>query len=285
MALDAKALARALKSTAPITVHTELCRKEIESFTSALKGEGCVVACTQEAQLFNELATQAKSRSPPKFVNIREAAGWSAEGAAAMPKIAALLALADMPEPEPVPAVSYRSAGELLVVGPAEAALDWAERLSAQLSVSVLAVGPPGGELPAERRYPVWSGRPKSVSGYLGAFEVVWEQTNPIDLEVCTRCNACIHACPEEAIDFSYQIDLARCRSHRQCVKACGAIGAIDFDRLEREHSERFDLVLDLTAEPLVISGAGTRSARAGAGGQRAGATGRRVRETEVRGL
>lgn len=252
MALDAQALARSLKSATPITVHTELCRKEIESFTSALKGDECVVACTQEAQLFTELATQAKSSSALKFVNIREMAGWSAEGARATPKIAALLALADMPEPEPVPAVSYRSGGELLVIGPAEAALDWAERLSAQLSVSVLVVGPPCGELPAERRYALWSGKPKSVSGYLGAFEVVWEQSNPIDLEVCTRCNACIHACPEKAIDFSYQIDLERCRSHRQCVKACGAIGAIDFDRVERERSDRFDLVLDLTTEPLI---------------------------------
>ena len=71
----------------------------------------------------------------------------------------------------------------------------------------------------------------KSVSGYLGAFEVDWEQANPIDLEVCTRCNACIRACPEQAIDYSYQIDLDKCNSHRACVAACGDIGAIDFER------------------------------------------------------
>ena len=69
------------------------------------------------------------------------------------------------------------------------------------------------------------------VNGHLGAFEVAWEQENPIDLEVCTRCNACIRACPESAIDFSYQIDIDKCKSHRECVKACGAIGAIDFAR------------------------------------------------------
>ena len=32
---------------------------------------------------------------------------------------------------------------------------------------------------------------------------------NPIDLDLCTRCNACIEVCPEGAIDFTYQIDLA----------------------------------------------------------------------------
>jgi hypothetical protein len=96
-----------------------------------------VVACTQEAPLFSELAEQAGSASELKFVNIREQAGWSKEGAKATPKIAALLALADLPEPEPVTAVSYKSGGELLIVGPAEAAIPWAEKLAGQLEVNV----------------------------------------------------------------------------------------------------------------------------------------------------
>ena len=263
MALDAEALARALRSPAPITVHTELCRSEVESFTSALKDEKCIVACTQEAPLFSELAGRADSKTALRFVNIRESAGWSTESAGATPKMAALLALADLPEPESVPSVSFRSGGQLLIIGPAEAALDWAERLAGELEVSVLlsrsdakaGEGPrriDSDELPAERRYQVWSGNARSVAGWLGAFDVAWEQDNPIDLEVCTRCNACIQACPEAAIGYSYQIDLDKCRSHRQCVKACGAIGAIDFDRIDRAHSDKFDLVLDLSPEPLI---------------------------------
>ncbi len=252
MALDAKALAAALKLGSPVTIHTELCRREVGAFHEAVRNGDCLVACTQEAPLFAELSDRAGALHALKFVNIRETGGWSKESRLAMPKIAALLALADLPEPEPVASTGYRSDGQLLIAGPAEVAVQWAERLKDRLEVSVLGTSSSGGELPAVRNYPVWSGKLKSVSGYLGAFEVGWEQANPIDLEVCTRCNACIRSCPEQAIDFSYQIDLDRCKSHRACVKACGDIGAIDFERVERARSERFDLVLDLGAEPAI---------------------------------
>jgi ferredoxin len=252
MALDPKALVAALKLKQPIQMHTELCRKEVGSFQESLKDEACVVACTQEAPLFSELAREAGAATRLKFINIREHAGWSKEGAQAMPKIAALLALAELPEPEPVAEVSYQSGGQLLIIGPAEAAIAWADKLAEQLDVNVLVTRGKGGELPAERRYPVWSGKVKSLKGHLGEFEVAWEQDNPIDLEVCTRCNACIHACPEQAIDFSYQIDMDKCKAHRECVKACGAIRAIDFERVERARNEHFDMVLDLSAQPLI---------------------------------
>src|SRR5438105_1767994 len=246
VALDAKALAAALKASEPLVVHEQLCRKDAHAFQAALKDSEVIVACTQEAALFGELAEG--SRSSVKFVNVREQAGWGAEGAT--PKIAALLAMAALPDPEPAPAVEFKSAGEVLIIGPADAALDWAERLSGELHVSVLLTQP--GEMPLERKFPVWSGRVAKLSGWLGAFEVAWRQENPIDLEVCTRCNACVHACPEAAIDFSYQVDLDRCKSHRACVAACEAIGAIDFSRAEVERSEKFDLVLDLSREPLI---------------------------------
>jgi ferredoxin len=253
MPIDANAVARALELGGPLPLHTELCQKELVGFADRVQGD-VLVACTQETRLFGEVANgvdhSGKVQSI-RFANIRETAGWSTQARAATPKIAALLALAGLPEPEPAPRVAFKSEGQLLIIGPAELALAWAARLQRQLVVSVLITG--GGaptELPQERNYPVYSGRLERIDGWLGAFRAFWTQDNPIDLDVCTRCNACVKACPEQAIDWSYQIDLDRCKDHRQCVAACGAIGAIDFGRKDRARSEHFDLVLDLGIEP-----------------------------------
>ena len=57
-------------------------------------------------------------------------------------------------------------------------------------------------------------------------------------------------ACPEGAIGLDYQVDLSVCQSHRACVKACEAVGAINFQRDAQSREETFDLVLDLRAAP-----------------------------------
>jgi ferredoxin len=118
-----------------------------------------------------------------KYLLLHEQAGWSEEGAAATPKIAALLAAAGLPEADPVPSVSYHSEGKLLIVGDAGPALDWAAELADTLDVSVLITGGGGAELPVDRRFAVMSGRVTRIEGYLGNFSVAWEQVNPIDFE------------------------------------------------------------------------------------------------------
>jgi ferredoxin len=247
MPLDAKVLGTAIDET--LSLHTTLCRRQAGEFQRALQGgEPLLVACTQEQRLFAEIAEHTErapgvGSAPLRFVNIRETGGWSRDAAQAMPKIAALLAAAKLPEPEPVATVTYKSQGRLLLIGP----LDEAEKIAASvadvLDVTLFAQGGTGAQ---DRRWPVLSGRIDGLAGWLGAFELAFTRTNPIALDLCTRCNACIAVCPEGAIGFDYQINLDACQNHRACVTACGAAGAIDFTREPQADTQAFDLVLDL---------------------------------------
>lgn len=246
MPLHAQTLGQALGEN--LNLHTSLCRREAVQFQKAVKtGDTVVVACTQEKRLFTELAEQTEGAvSPLRFVNIRETGGWGKEAEHAMPKMAALLAAARLPEPEPVPTVTYKSTGRVLIMGPLDAAERAAGFLSDAMHITLWAenAGTSGGL--QERRFPVVAGRLQSLKGWLGAFEVSWQANNPIDLDLCTRCNACVAACPEQAIGLDYQVDLSLCTAHRDCVKVCEAAGAIDFNREARLQSDRFDVVLDL---------------------------------------
>ena len=265
MALDAPALSRALAKT-PLaspegleTPHTLLCRREAGAFQRAAKataasGDELLVACTQESRLFLDLNDETEGAArvdvrPIRFVNIRETAGWSRDAASPTPKIAALLAAAQLPAPEPVGTVSYKSAGRCLVLGPAEAAERAAAMLDDKLEVSVL-VTSGGSALAQVHTRATHTGRLKRLSGWLGSFHAEWENGNPIDLDLCTRCNACVDACPEGAIGLDYQVDLATCKSHRACELACEIAGAIDFKRAPLATEEDFDLVLDLRETP-----------------------------------
>ena len=151
---------------------SQLCRAQLDRFRAAL-GEfvSVTVACTQEAPLFTEVAEDAGFDGTLRFANIRETAGWSDQGAQAAPKMAALLAMAEVAA-TPFEIISLESNGVALVLGRDEVALEVAQGLSDLLDLTVLLL--PGADVPPPRRttWPVLQGRIARATGHLGAFEL-----------------------------------------------------------------------------------------------------------------
>lgn len=173
MPLDAAALGKACGQAAP-TISHQLCRAERDRLARAAGTAGpLLIACTQERAVFEETVEEAGGDPDAlTLVNIRERAGWSAEAAAAAPKIAALLAEATLTRPE-TPLVGLTSAGVALVYGRDETAIEAARQLADRLDVTVL-LDRPGAVLPpASTDFPVLKGHIRIAKGHLGAFEII----------------------------------------------------------------------------------------------------------------
>lgn len=179
MPLAADRLAKALGAPAETAPFTHLCRTQVESFKRALEcSPELIVACEQEAPLFRELAEQQGYEGELRFVDIRDRAGWSEEGRAALPKMAALLAEATIDLP-PATAVTLRSEGRVLVYGHDETALEAARRLGEALAPTLLLSGRREVMPPRVFELPIFTGRVRGARGHLGAFEVEIEGWAP----------------------------------------------------------------------------------------------------------
>ena len=237
-----------------LTLHSALCRREAGAFQKAIQsGDDVVVACTQETRLFAELAQQTEGadlghqvrqhprnrrleqgRSPGQPENRRPAGA----GASARRRTRA-----DRDLQERRPPADHRRAGCGRARCRAGVGCAGCHRCSAWARARAAAL--------QERRYPVLAGQIKQLTGWLGAFELKWTRSNPIDLDLCTRCNACLSACPEGAIGLDYQIDSALVQVPprlRQGLRH--APGRLTSAASPKALSEKFDLVLDLRATP-----------------------------------
>jgi ferredoxin len=171
MPLDGAAVERVCPG-AKVTQGRQLCRAELERFRKIAAGEEAViVACTQEAPLFEEVAGDIADAAPLTFVNIRETAGWSIDAAAAGPKIAALIAMAAEPAPE-IAFVPLESEGVTLVYGRDEQAIEAARLLKDHLDVTVLIKAAKDLLPPRVTDFPVVKGTIRSAKGALGGFEL-----------------------------------------------------------------------------------------------------------------
>ena len=179
MSLDGKALGRACGGDGALFVNTQLCRAQIENFrAAAAEGGPLLVACTQEQPIFDEALREAGIDVPVAYANIRERAGWSEQGAEALPKIAALLAEAALDVPAAA-SVTLKSAGVCLVYGKDESALAAAQQLAGRLEVTLLLTKPQEIVPPRRMDVPVLRGTIIAARGHLGAFELTVDDYAP----------------------------------------------------------------------------------------------------------
>ncbi|MCX8953978.1 (4Fe-4S)-binding protein, partial [Ruegeria sp. NA] len=79
-------------------MHTALCTNELQSAAALMQEGDTVIACLQEQEVFRSLAEDMNIEIPG-FVDLRDRAGWSEQGADATAKMAALAAEAFLPQP------------------------------------------------------------------------------------------------------------------------------------------------------------------------------------------
>ncbi len=159
-------------------IHTALCTREIKDAAREIGQGDAIIACLQERELFEELAGELDAQMP-EFVDIRDRAGWTDGDAGAGPKMAALIADAQMETPG-LKMADVVSEGRCLILGDAAQVPEAAGQLAEALSVTVLLPDPPEDLL--DRRFDVVVGRLKQASGSMGAFALTidaLQQINP----------------------------------------------------------------------------------------------------------
>ncbi|WP_299962570.1 4Fe-4S binding protein [uncultured Roseobacter sp.] len=125
-----------------------------------------VMACQQEARFFEELAVDADAPAP-RFVDLRDRAGWSDEGDDSAPKMAALAAEALITSP-PERTIDIVSEGVCLIIGSGEVAQKAARDLSGVLAVTLLSTTLPEND--PGQPFDVVSGTLARAQGTLGQF-------------------------------------------------------------------------------------------------------------------
>jgi len=180
MSVDGEAIAKALGSDQTPVIHNNLCRMELQAFSNALDhNTPLLIACTQEAPLFTELAEERGSDTPLAFLNIRERAGWTESRDNVTAKMSALLA-GTVLEPRAAGSRTIVSDGMCLVYGAGQATLDAAIQLSSRLNVSLLLTDHEDIVPPATVMVPIYRGHIVRAAGSFGAFEVEVDDYAPV---------------------------------------------------------------------------------------------------------
>lgn len=154
-------------------LYSGLCTGEAQSAAKAIAAGDAIIACGQESAFFEALAEDLDAPAP-LMIDIRDRAGWSDDPSDKTPKIAALVALAQLAKP-PEKTVDVVSEGLCLVLGKADVVLPVAEQLSGSLSVTCVTTDAPEMMPRGPRPFDCHQGRLKSAQGSMGRFTVEFD--------------------------------------------------------------------------------------------------------------
>ena len=217
MPLNAKALGEALHED--LTLHSTLCRRDAGAFQkpSSPAGRGGGLHPGAAPVWRPGPADRRGGVAHPVCEHPRNR-GWSRDAAKASPKIAALLAAARLPDLPPVPTVTYKSTGRLLIIGQLDQAEQAAALVSDVLDVTLFTQGP-GTRAAPRRGARCWVVASRaSWAGWARSSCVVGRQ--PIDLDLYAAAMPAWRLVPENAIGLTTRSTWPR-QSHRACVKVC----------------------------------------------------------------
>ena len=170
MPIDLATIVKGLQG-AKLVPADHLCGPEMGLFRELAARGQLTIACTAQRTLFEDVAEDLQLQAALTFANVRETAGWSTEAAEAGPKMAALLAMAAAPAPDPL-AVTFKSDGVALIYGRGAAALEIAAALQERLDITVLLSDSVNVVPPGTNEFPIRRGRIVALSGHFGGFEI-----------------------------------------------------------------------------------------------------------------
>jgi len=145
----AEAIGMADYDGATLGIHRALCLQAPEELRRLAGDTAPLIACTQEAAALAAAWAASGDAGEPQFVDIRDSAGWSSEAGAATPKIAALLAAAQVEQPA-ADAVRAGPPHHVVILGRSAEAIDAAARLPDGVDATVVLT--PDAEIPPPPR-------------------------------------------------------------------------------------------------------------------------------------
>ncbi|EBA13958.1 4Fe-4S binding protein [Roseobacter sp. CCS2] len=156
--------------SAEITIApSALCDIDPGMAAKALSQDHVLWCCGQNADHLAAMADDLELVAPT-VLDLNTVTGWTGEGTAPLPKLAAAVAEALLPAPA-AKTLDVVSEGMCLVFGPEDVTLPVAEQLAPYLSVTLLLS--PGANMPDITGVDVIAGQLRRAAGALGQFDVV----------------------------------------------------------------------------------------------------------------